>query len=204
MNGALSRRVGSVMPHPEATRHRPNPPNERHAGNHSRWGQVVSQAVPQALHHIFAQELASLLDTVLAGEAVPDRATAERLVRVLGAISHVHQRHIVDGHGRCELFLEYRPPMVAPVAAPHRVFGTCGIELLPPPITKPRSHGTRRPACNICGFTGRAVSTDVQMDGKGCRSCRMRPCRTLNRTRLPGFHLPDNGTPLTSETVTSR
>ncbi len=85
------------------SRHRPSPPYERGSGKHARRGWAVNRSVPQTLHRVFEQELTSLLDIVLAGDAVPDRATAERLVRALGAISHVHQRHIVDSHSRCQL-----------------------------------------------------------------------------------------------------
>ena len=63
----------------------------------------MNRSVPQTLHCVFAQELTSLLDTILAGEAVSDRATAERLVRALGALSHVHQRHVIDAYGRCQV-----------------------------------------------------------------------------------------------------
>lgn len=64
-----------------------------------RW--VVNLAVPATLHEMYGQELAELLDTVLAGEVVTDRDIAERLVRSIGALEHLHQRHRLDTHGRC-------------------------------------------------------------------------------------------------------
>jgi hypothetical protein len=57
--------------------------------------------VPATLHEVYGQELAELLDTVLAGEVVTDRDIAERLVRFLGALVHLHRRHRLDTRGRC-------------------------------------------------------------------------------------------------------
>jgi hypothetical protein len=64
-----------------------------------RW--VVSLSVPAKLHEVYGQELAELLDTVLAGEVVTDRDIAERLVRSLGALVQLHQRHRPDTRARC-------------------------------------------------------------------------------------------------------
>ncbi len=55
------------------------------------------------LYRFFDDELANLLDTVLAGEVVADRATAERLVRSVGALAHLHTQHPIDTRGRCEV-----------------------------------------------------------------------------------------------------
>lgn len=60
----------------------------------------MNLSVHATLHRVFAAELSELLDTVLAGE-VADRATAERLVRSVGALVHLHERHPIDKHGRC-------------------------------------------------------------------------------------------------------
>lgn len=57
--------------------------------------------MPETLHRVYEQELTALLETVLAGIEVSDRAVAERLVRALGAILRVHQRHIVNGDAQC-------------------------------------------------------------------------------------------------------
>lgn len=57
--------------------------------------------MPAMLHKVYGQELTELLDTVLAGEVVTDRDIAERLVRSLGALRHLHQRHRPDIRGRC-------------------------------------------------------------------------------------------------------
>lgn len=52
-------------------------------------------------YRLLDEELSSLLEIVLAGEVVGDRAIAERLVRFLGAATSLHRRHEVDRHGRC-------------------------------------------------------------------------------------------------------
>ncbi|MGH3833131.1 MAG: hypothetical protein ACRDRS_22310 [Pseudonocardiaceae bacterium] len=57
--------------------------------------------MPMTLHEVYGQELAELLDMVLAGEVVTDRDVAERLVRSLGALVHLHQRHRLDARGHC-------------------------------------------------------------------------------------------------------
>lgn len=69
----------------------------------------MSQSVPQTLHRVFDQELTSLLDLVLAGDAVVDRATAERLVRLLGALSRVQERHCVDNRAGVKCVWRRRP-----------------------------------------------------------------------------------------------
>jgi hypothetical protein len=61
----------------------------------------VNRSVPETLHRVYEQELKSLLETVLAGIEVSDRAIAERLVRVLGATLRVHQKHLVNGDAQC-------------------------------------------------------------------------------------------------------
>jgi hypothetical protein len=66
-----------------------------------RDGGVVSLLLPATLHEVYGQELAELLDTVLAGEMVTDRDMAERLVRSVGALVHLRQRHRLDTRGRC-------------------------------------------------------------------------------------------------------
>ncbi|MGH3600682.1 MAG: hypothetical protein ACRDQH_10450 [Pseudonocardiaceae bacterium] len=61
----------------------------------------MSLSVPATLHEVYGQELSELLDTVLAGDVVADRDVAERLVRSIGALVHLHQRHQLDAHGHC-------------------------------------------------------------------------------------------------------
>ncbi|MGI9001140.1 MAG: hypothetical protein ACR2GH_05690 [Pseudonocardia sp.] len=61
----------------------------------------MSRSVHVAVSRVFGDELSELLDTVLAGEVVSDRAVAERLVRSVGALAHLHGRHRLDAHGRC-------------------------------------------------------------------------------------------------------
>jgi len=63
--------------------------------------------VRATLYRVFDSELSELLDTVLAGEVVTDRATAERLIRTVGALIRLHGQHPVDSHGRC---CSCRPP----------------------------------------------------------------------------------------------
>jgi hypothetical protein len=52
-------------------------------------------------HRLLDKELSGLLETMLAGEVVQDRAIVERLVRFLGAAVSLHERHDVDRRGRC-------------------------------------------------------------------------------------------------------
>ena len=52
-------------------------------------------------YRLLDEELSSLLEIVLAGEVIADRAIAERLVRFLGAVISLHERHVVDRYGRC-------------------------------------------------------------------------------------------------------
>lgn len=61
----------------------------------------MSLLVPATLHEAYSQELAELLDTLLAGEVVTDRDIAERLVRSIGALMHLHQQHRLGAHSRC-------------------------------------------------------------------------------------------------------
>lgn len=50
---------------------------------------------------LVVEELADLLEIVLAGAVVDDRVTAERLVSVVGGALALVERHVIDGHGRC-------------------------------------------------------------------------------------------------------
>ena len=61
----------------------------------------MSGAVHVTLYKAHARELSELLDLLLAGEVVSDPAVAEHLVRVVGALLRVHDRHWLDRHGRC-------------------------------------------------------------------------------------------------------
>ena len=62
---------------------------------------MVSRSVHLAVSRVFGDELSEILDIVLAGEIVSDRALAERLVRAVGALAHLHGRHPLDTRGRC-------------------------------------------------------------------------------------------------------
>jgi hypothetical protein len=55
------------------------------------------------LYQVYGEELSELLDIVLTGEVGGDWATAQRLVRTVGALVHMHQRHRLDDRGRCSL-----------------------------------------------------------------------------------------------------
>lgn len=61
----------------------------------------MSRSAYVAVHRVFGNELSELLDTVLGGEVVSDRDTAERLVRSVGALVDLHARHRIDRQGRC-------------------------------------------------------------------------------------------------------
>ncbi len=56
---------------------------------------------PRILHEAYGRELAELLERVLAGDLVADRTAAEGLVRSLGVLVRLQERHRVDTHGRC-------------------------------------------------------------------------------------------------------
>lgn len=59
---------------------------------------------PMELHGAHTRELTMLLDAVLAGDLVKDRAAVERrVVRSLGALAWLQRRHRIDGHGRCPI-----------------------------------------------------------------------------------------------------
>lgn len=52
-------------------------------------------------YRMIDDELSDLLEIVLAGELIGDRAIAERIIRFLGAMISLHERHEVDRYGRC-------------------------------------------------------------------------------------------------------
>lgn len=54
-------------------------------------------------YQVVGDELQTITDSLLAGDAVLDRAEAEELVRVLGAVWSLHRRHRVDSRGRCSI-----------------------------------------------------------------------------------------------------
>lgn len=59
--------------------------------------------VHATLYEAYGRELGVLLDELLAGEVVSDRVTAERLVRAVGTLQRLHDRHRLDRHGRCAI-----------------------------------------------------------------------------------------------------
>lgn len=61
----------------------------------------MSRSAYVTAYRVFSNELSELLDTVLVGEVVADRAVAERLVRSMGALVDLHEQHRIDGRGRC-------------------------------------------------------------------------------------------------------
>ena len=60
----------------------------------------MSYSVHATRYRMFRDELSDVLDIVLTGEIIDDRATAERVVRSLGAVAYLHERHPVDARGR--------------------------------------------------------------------------------------------------------
>lgn len=70
---------------------------------------VVSRSVHATMYQVFDRELSHLLDVVLAGDVVDDRETAERLVRTVGALVHLHEQHPIDAHGRCAACVQWWP-----------------------------------------------------------------------------------------------
>lgn len=61
----------------------------------------MSRSVPATLYEAYGRVLSELRDELLTGEVVSDRATVERLVRVVGALLLLLDRHRLDQHGRC-------------------------------------------------------------------------------------------------------
>ena len=60
---------------------------------------------PRGMHEAHTRELTGLLDEIAAGDlpaVVMDQATAERwLMRLIGVLVSLQQRHQVDSRGRC-------------------------------------------------------------------------------------------------------
>jgi hypothetical protein len=63
----------------------------------------MNPPTPAALYEVYGRELSELLDLLLAGEVVADRAVTERLVRSVGALAYLHERHRLDRYGRCPI-----------------------------------------------------------------------------------------------------
>ena len=61
----------------------------------------MSPSVHATLHEAYRRELAELLEVLLTGEVVSDRATAERLIRSNGALQRLLDQHRPDKQGRC-------------------------------------------------------------------------------------------------------
>ncbi len=61
----------------------------------------MSYSVHVTRYRMFHDELSDVLDLVLTGEIIDDRATAERLVRALGVVVYLHESHRIDTRGRC-------------------------------------------------------------------------------------------------------
>lgn len=69
----------------------------------------MSRSVCVAVYRVFGNEPSELLDTVLVGEFVSDRDTAERLVQSVGALVDLHAQHHVDRRGRCPVCCKAGP-----------------------------------------------------------------------------------------------
>jgi hypothetical protein len=52
-------------------------------------------------YEAYGRVLSGLRDELLTGEVVSERATVERLVRVVGALLRLHDRHRIDARGWC-------------------------------------------------------------------------------------------------------
>lgn len=67
------------------------------------WVVSVNRSTHTTMYQVFDRELSQLLDVVLAGDVVDDRDIAERLVRAVGALVHLHTQHPIDADGRCRM-----------------------------------------------------------------------------------------------------
>lgn len=70
----------------------------------------MSRHKPQAIYRAHGRKLTELLDAVLAGDLVNDQvmtdervAVERQVVRVVGALVWLQQRHRVDERGRCSI-----------------------------------------------------------------------------------------------------
>lgn len=61
----------------------------------------MSPSVHTTLQEAYRREIADTLELLLAGEIVSDRATAEYLIRILGALQRLVDQHRSDEQGRC-------------------------------------------------------------------------------------------------------
>lgn len=67
-------------------------------------GCAVSPPDSATLYESYGRELDALLELVLAGDLVSDRAVVERrVVRAVGALVWLQQRHRVDDRGQCSI-----------------------------------------------------------------------------------------------------
>ena len=63
----------------------------------------MSLSVHATRYDAYGRVLSELLDQLLTGNAVSERATAERLVNSVGALLRLHDQHRLDQHGRCAI-----------------------------------------------------------------------------------------------------
>jgi hypothetical protein len=82
------------------------------------------------LYEAYERMLSELRNELLTGEVVSDRATVERLIRSVGALLRLHDRHRIDWHGRCTVCLADTPRMVATLAETVRLHDTRGADIL--------------------------------------------------------------------------
>lgn len=61
----------------------------------------MSASVHATLHGAYRRELADLLEVLLTGEVVSDRATVERLIRSNGALQRLLDQHRHDKQDHC-------------------------------------------------------------------------------------------------------
>ena len=63
----------------------------------------MSESIARGMHRRFECELTDLAEAALHDEVVRDRALAERLVRLIGALLDITAEHDVDDLGRCRM-----------------------------------------------------------------------------------------------------
>lgn len=98
------------------------------------------------LYRAYGRDLSELLDRLLTGEAVSDRATVERLVWFVGALLRLHEWHWLDRHGRCAICW----PIPRTWWRPWPKRSTCtvhaALSLLSPAVAKPGTGAMIDPA----------------------------------------------------------
>ena len=94
------------------------------------WRCTVSRSAHTTMYQAYGRLLSELQDQLLIEEVVSDRMTIEHLIRVIGAVLLLHNRHRIDQRGRCSIYWPvprtrtwWRPWPKRPVCTVHAALG---------------------------------------------------------------------------------